>query len=260
MKFSITFSLLLLSLITFGQEKDFYDVDNSNHEIFKNNKVKSLKVYVNDYDKNGALKDTYVELVQNYAINGDLIWEKEFYYDSTAAWEVNYKYNDARQIMRTEWTWLDDNDQELSLYEYDADNNLIEIQDYYKHSDSNEFVLEASQTIHYEDNQITKVTDINNNVETIYKKYGEIIIGYSANNVLESKYKNGASIYKKIDSLDCYYEHNDLGQILKATVNYEENKTRITTYEYSNGLLTKVSTKEGQVILSESKYEYEYYE
>ncbi|WP_299122059.1 hypothetical protein [uncultured Tenacibaculum sp.] len=103
MNLSLKFILLILiPLFSFGQEKDFYDLDNSYHGIYSGQKVKSLKVSTKEFD-NGKLKEEYIELIQEFAKNGDIIREREFYdSDSTDGWDVKYKYNDNHQIVRTE--------------------------------------------------------------------------------------------------------------------------------------------------------------
>ena len=60
--------LLLIPLSSFGQEKDFYDLDNSYHSIFKKSKVKSLKVFTKEYDENGNVNEEYIELIQNIPV------------------------------------------------------------------------------------------------------------------------------------------------------------------------------------------------
>ncbi|MBO0341973.1 hypothetical protein [Flagellimonas profundi] len=254
--------LLLIPVFSFGQEKDFYDLDNSYHKIFENNKVKSLKVFTKEFDKNGDIKEDYVELIQNFAKNGDIVWEKEFYDDSTAAWEVNYKYNDNHQTIRTEWTWLDENDQDLTEYEYDSDYRLIKSRDYYKSSNSTEFLLEESQNYHYENNRVSKVTNLDNEIEFFYKKKGEMIFGFTANNELKYKYKNGEFVYQSLDSIIFQYERNKIGQILK-TIKTDKKGIVLSQsfYEYSNGLLMKVISKDrdGNLIWKK-EYQYEYYE
>ncbi|RKN79843.1 hypothetical protein [Ulvibacterium marinum] len=253
--------LLLISVLSFGQEKDFYDLDNSYHEIFKNNKVKSLKVLRKDFDKIGDIKEKYIELIQNFARNGDIVWEKEFYDDSTAAWEVNYKYNEQHQTTRTEWTWLDEDDQELTEYEYDSDNRLIKSRDYYKSSNSTEFILEECQNYFYKNNRISKVTNLENEIESYYKKKGKVIFGYTADNKLKYKYKNGEFVYQNLDSIIFQYKRNRIGQILK-TRKTDKTGTILsnTAYEYSNGLLMKVVAKDGNGnLMREEEYHYEYY-
>ncbi len=255
-------SLLLIPLLSFGQEKDFYDLDNSYHEIFRNNKVKSLKVLTKEFDKNGDIKKNYVELIQSFAENGDIVWEKEFYDDSTVAWEVNYKYNDNHQTIQTEWTWLDENDQDLTKYEYDSENRLIKSRDFYKSSNSTDFLLEESQFYHYKKNRISKVTNIENEIESFYKKKRKMVFRFNANNELKCKYKNGEFVYQNLDSIIFQYERNKIGQILK-TIKTNKKGTVLShsIYEYSNGLLMKVISKDrGRNLIREEEYQYEYYE
>jgi hypothetical protein len=263
MKKTLNFILLLLiPILSFGQEKDFYDLDNSFHKIFSNNKVKSLKVLTKEFDKKGDIKENYVELIQSFAENGDIVWEKEYYDDSAAAWEVNYKYNDKHQTIRTEWTWLDGNDQDLTEYEYDSDNRLIKSRDFYKSSNSTDFLLEESQFYHYKKNRISKVTNIDNEIESFYKKKGELVFGFNADNELKYKYKNGGFVYQNLDSIIFQYERNKIGQILK-TIKTDKKGTLLSQsiYEYSNGLLMKVISKnrDGNLI-REKEYQYEHYE
>lgn len=254
--------LLLIPVLSFGQEKDFYDLDNSYHEIFRNNKVKSLKVLTKKFYKNGDIKENYVELIQNFAKNGDIVWEKEFYNDSTAAWEVNYKYNDNHQTIQAEWTWLDENDQDLTEYEYDSENRLIKSRDFYKSSNSTDFLLEESLFYHYKKNRISKVTNIDNEIESIYKKKGKMVFGFNADNELKYKYKNGDFIYQNLNSTIFQYERNKIGQILK-TIKTDTKGTVLSQniYEYSNGLLMKVISKDRDGnLIREEEYQYKYYE
>ncbi|OIQ26937.1 MAG: hypothetical protein BM564_13615 [Bacteroidetes bacterium MedPE-SWsnd-G2] len=252
--------LLLIPLFSFGQENDFYDLDNSYHWIFKKMKVKSLKIHTKEYDDTGNLNEEYIELIQNFDKNGDIIWEKEFYDDSTAAWEVNYKYNDNHQTIRTEWTWLDEKDQDLTEYEYNSDNELIKSCDYYKSVNSPIFNLEGCQLYHYKNNRIIKVTDLDDNIESYYRKKGDTILGFSSDKKLKYKYKNGEFVYQKLDSIIFLYERNKINQILKATkTDHHKNIIEISTYEYSNGLLTKVITRNKFGVLRETEeYEYDY--
>ena len=263
MKQTLNFILLLLiPVLSFGQEKDFYDLDNSYHEIFRNNKVKSLKVLTKEFDQNGDIKENYIELIQNFVKNGDIVWEKEFYDDSTAAWEVNYKYNDNHQTIRTEWTWLDENDQDLTEYEYDSDNRLVKSRDFYKSSNSTDFLLEESQFYHYKKNRISKVTNLDNEIESFYKKKGKMFFGFNADNKLKYKYKNSELVYQNLDSIIFQYERNKIGQILK-TIKTDKKGTVISQsfYEYSNGLLMKVISKDRDGnLIREEEYQYEYYE
>ena len=259
MKFILLF---LIPVLSFGQENNFYDIDNSYHQIFKNNKVKSLKVLTKEFDKNGKVKEKYIELIQNFAKNGDIVWEKEFYDDSTAAWEVNYKYNKNHQTIRTEWTWLGENDQELTEYKYDSENKLIKSLDYYKSANSTEFRLETGQNYHYKNNRLSKVTNLESEVESFYKKEGKMVFEYSANKQLKYKYKNGEFVYQDLDSVIFRYQRNKIGQIIKTT---KTDKSGIVLsqsfYDYSNDLLMKVVTKDvNGNLIQEEGYQYEYYE
>ncbi|MEE9407562.1 MAG: hypothetical protein V3V28_05755 [Polaribacter sp.] len=254
--------LILIPLFSFGQEKDFYDLDNSFYELYSKAKVKSLKVTTKEFD-NGIFKEKYIELIQSFAKNGDLIREREFYdSDSTDGWEVNYKYNDNHQTVRTEWTWLDDKDQELTEYEYDSDNKLIKSCDYYKSTNATEFQLEECLIYVYRKNRIFKVKTTDNELKNYYKKKGDSIFGYSADKKLKYKYKNGEFVYQNMDLIIFKYDRNEIGQILKTTkTDNNENLIFSTIYEYSNGLLRKVVSKDKYGTLRRDEdYQYEYYE
>ena len=252
----------MIPIYSFGQEKDFYDLDNSNHNILKKNRVKSLKVYTKEFNESGKLNEGYIELIQKIDKKGDIIWEKEFYDDSTAAWEVNYSYNENHQTVRTEWTWLDDKDQDLTEYEYNSKNELIKSCDYYKSTNGTVFNLEECQIYHYKHNRIIKVTNSDNKIESYYKKKGDTILGFKNGKKLKYKYKNGEFVYQKLDSLIFLYERNEIGQIINTTkTDHQKNIKEISTYEYSNGLLTKVITRDKFGVLRETEeYQYEYYE
>ena len=254
--------LLLIPLFSIGQEKDFYDLDNSYHRIFKKAKVKSLKKFTKEYNESGDLNEEYIELIQKFDKNGDIIWEKEFYDDSTAAWEVIYKYNDNHQTIRTEWTWLDEKDQDLTEYEYNSENELIKSCDYYKSVNSPTFSLEECQLYHYKNNRINKVTNSDNEIESYYKKKGDTILGFSSDKKLKYKYKNREFVSQKLDSIIFLYERNEIGQILNTTkTDHQKNIIETSTYEYSEGLLTKVITIDKVCVLRETEeYQYEYYE
>lgn len=254
--------LILIPLFSFGQEKDFYDLDNSYYELYSKLKVKSLKVSTKEFD-NGKLKEEYIELIQDFARNGDIIREREFYdSDSTDGWEVKYKYNDNHQTIRTEWTWLDDKDQDLTEYEYDSNNKLIKSCDYYKSINATEFQIEECLIYVYRKNRIFKVKTVDNELESYYKKKGNLTFGYSADKKLKYKYKNGEFVYQNRDSIIFNYERNEIGQILKATKT--DNKGNLifsSIYKYSNGLLRKIVSKykDGN-LRREEDYLYEYYE
>ena len=254
--------LIFIPLFSFGQEKDFYDLDNSYYELYSKLKVKSLKVSTKEFD-NGKLKEEYIELIQNFAKNGDIIREREYYdSDSTDGWEVKYKYNDKHQTVRTEWTWLDDNDQELTEYEYNSDLKLIKSCDYYKSTNASEFRLEECQVYHYQMNRIHKVTNRDNELESYYKKKGDMIFGYTADDKLKYKYKNGEFVYQNLDSIIFKYKRNDIGQIIETNkTDKDDNILSKTLYQYSNGLLISVVSKNNTgILLRKEDYEYEYYE
>ncbi|MEP3836625.1 MAG: hypothetical protein ABJM36_03205 [Algibacter sp.] len=254
--------LFFIPLFSFGQEKDFYDLDNSYHELYSKLKVKSLKVLMKEFD-NGKLKEEYIQLIQDFATNGDIIREREFYdSDSTDGWDVKYKYNDNHQTVRTEWTWLDEKDQDLTKYEYDSDNKLIKSCDYYKSTNATEFLLEECLIYIYRKNRIFKVKTTENELKNYYKKKGDFVFGYSAAKKLKYKYKNGEFVYQNMDSIIFRYDRNDIGQIKKTTkTDNSGNLIFNTFYEYSNGLLTKVVSKDKNGILRrEEDYQYEYYE
>ena len=254
--------LLLVPLFSLGQEKDFYDLDNSYHKIYSILRVKSLTVSTKEFE-NGKLKEEYIELIQDFAINGDIIREREFYdSDSTDGWDVKYKYNDNHQTVRTEWTWLDDKDLDLTEYEYDSDNKLIKSCDYYKSANATEFLLEECQLYHYKNNRIFKVTNLNNEIEFYYKKKGDTILGFSSDKKLKYKYKNGEFVYQKLDSIIFIYDRNEIGQIIKTTkTDNSGNLIFSTVYEYSNGLIMKVISKDKNGLLRrEEDYRYEYYQ
>jgi len=254
--------LIFIPLFSFGQEKDFYDLDNSYHELYSKLKVKSLKVSKKEFD-NGKLKEEYIELVQDFAKNGDIIREREFYdSDSTDGWDVNYKYNDYHQTIRTEWTWLDEKDQDLTEYEYDSDNKLIKSCDYYKSINATKFLLEECLIYIYRKSRIFKVKTAENELKNYYEKKGEFVFGYSSDKKLKCKYKNGEFVYKNMDSIIFKYDRNKIGQLIKTTKTDNSGNLIFTTvYEYSNGLLTKVVSKDKNGILrQEEDYQYEYYE
>jgi hypothetical protein len=254
--------LILIPLFSFGQEKDFYDLDNSYHELYSKLKVKSLKVSTKEFN-NGKLKEEYIGLIQDFAKNGDIIREREFYdSDSTNGWDVKYKYNDQHQTLRTEWTWLDDEGQDLTEYEYNSENKLIKSCDYYKSTNATEYQLEECLNYFYRKNRIFKVKTTDNELESYYKQKGDLIFGYSADKKLKYKYKNGEFIYQNMDSIIFNYDRNDIGQILKTTkTDNKENLIFTSIYEYSNGLLKKIVSKDKNGNLrQEEEYIYEYYE
>jgi len=252
---------IFIPFIVLGQEKDFYDLDNSYYELYSKSKVKFLKVFTKEYD-NGELNEEYLELVQDFDKNGDIIRERE-YYDSysTNGWEVFYSYNNFHQTIRTEWTWIDEKDKELTEYEYDSDNKLIKSCDYYKSSNDSEFKLEECLKYYYKKNIIWKVTTLNNQLKTYYKKIGRITLGYSTENKLKYKYKNGEFIYQNMDSIIFQYKRNIIGQIIETTkTDDKENLISKSVYEYSNGLLKKIVSKDNDGNLIRKKdYIYEYY-
>jgi len=226
-----------------------------------NSRVKSLQVLTKEYSVSGELKKESIQLIQNFDTNGDIIWEKEFYADSTPAWEVSYEYNDDHQTKRTVWTWLDEKDQDLTEYQYDLNNKLIKSLDYYKSSTATEFVLEEVREYHYKKNRIVKVTNLENEVQSYYKKKGKMIFGYSKDDKLKYKYLNGEFVYQNLDSIIFLYERNNIGQILKTTKT-DNHGTVIwnSIYEYENGLLTKVMTQnESGILIKIEEYHYGFY-
>jgi len=254
--------LIFIPFFSFGQEKDFYVSDNSYYKLYSNLKVKSLKASTKVFD-NGKLKEEYIELIQNFAKNGDIIREREFYdSDSTDGWEIINKYNINHQTIRSEWIWLDDENKELTEYEYNSDNKLIKSCDYYKSSNTAEYQLEECLIFIYSKNRIFKVKTADNELESYYEKKGDLTYGYSSDKKLKYKYKNGEFIYQNMDSIIFRYDRNEIGQFLKITkTDNKENLIFITVYEYSNGLLTKVVSKDKNGNLRrEQNYQYEYYE
>lgn len=259
LKFTV---LLFISFSSFGQEKGFYDVDNSYHHMYKKHKVKSLNVYTKEYDEKGTLNEEYLESITNFDTNGNIIREKEFYDASTAAWEIQYMYNSNHQLIKLEWTWLDDKDQEMTEFEYDAENKLIKTCNYYKSTNAPAFNLEECKRYHYKNNRISKVTNLDNDITSYYTKKGDTILGFSGDKKLENKYLKGEAIYLKFDSFIYHYERNKIGQLLKTTkVDHQKNVLETTIFEYYKGLLTKVKTvnKFGAILITE-EYQYEYYE
>jgi hypothetical protein len=219
-------------------------------------------VLTKEFD-NGKLKEEYIELIQHFAENGDIIREREFYdSDSTNGWDVKYKYNDNHQTIKTEWTWLDDKDQDLTLYEYDLDNKLIKSYDYYKSTNATEFLLEECLIYIYRKNRISKVIKSDDEIKNYYEKKGDSIFGYSADKKLKYKYKNGEFVYQNMDSIIFKYDRNEIGQIIKTTkTDISDNLIFSTIYTYSKGLLIKVVSKDKNVILRKKEdYQYKYYE
>ena len=254
--------LIFIPLITNGQDKDFYDLDNSYHEIYRNLKVKALKVFTKEFD-HGKLTDQYLELIQNFDQNGNIISEREFYdSDSTDGWYITYKYNENHQTIKTDWTWLEDNEQELTEYEYNSKGKLIKSCDYLKEPNETTFKLVNCDRYVYNQDMLEKVYSSDDVVVKSYEKKDGIIFGYSENKTLESKYENGELIYYKQDSTIIKFERNKIGQLLKSTEFDDEGKIIDTTdFEYSNGLLIGVTSKDcfGNLIYKD-EYIYEYFQ
>ena len=89
-----------------------------------------------------------------------------------------------------------------------------------------------------------------------------MVFGFNADNELKYKYKNGEFVYQNLDSIIFQYERNKIGQILKTTKT-DKNGTVLShsNYEYSNGLLMKVISKDRDGnLIREEEYQYEFYE
>ncbi len=245
-----------------GQEKDFYDLDNSYHEIYCKSKVKLLKVYTKEYN-NGELKEKYLELTHKFDTDGNIIEEREYFNsDTIKGWKVNCFYNQNHQLIKTIWTWLDENDTDITEYEYDLDNKLIRSCDYFKGSKDSELKLEECLNYHYIRNRIIKVTTDDDEVDFYYKKKGATIFGYTSNNKLKYKYRKGEFIYQNLDSIIFHYKRNRIGQILEITkTDDKKNVKSRSVYKYSNGLLEQIISKDDKgSLIREEDYIYEYYE
>lgn len=245
-----------------GQEKYFYDLDNSYHEIYCRSKVKSLKVNTKEYSK-GELKEEYIELIRNFDKKGNIIREREYFNaDTIEGWVVNYYYNEIHQTIKTILTWLDENDTDMTEYKYDLNNKLINSCDYYKGPKDKAFKLEECQNFYYKKNRIIKVTTDDDELDFYYKKKGKMIFGYTAENKLKYKYKNGEFVYQNLDSIIFYYKRNEIGQITEITKTDNKNKLKSKSiYEYANGLLKKIVSYDNEgYLIREEDYIYEYYE
>ncbi len=150
----------------------------------------------------------------------------------------------------------------MTEYEYDSDNKLIKSCDYYKSTNATEFLLEECLIYVYRKNQIFQVKTAENELKKYFEKKGDFVFGYTAHKKLKYKYKNGEFIYQNMDSIIFKYDRNKIGQIIKTTKTDNNGNLIFTTvYEYLNGLLMKVISKDKNGILRhEDNYEYEYYE
>ena len=258
---SLLIILLSAPLFTNGQTKSFYDLDNSFHEIYKNAKVKSIKVYTKDYYK-GFLVDDYLEIVQKLDTEGNIIEEREYFdADTTDGWIVKYKYNDQHQTIKTDWTWLEDNEQEVSEYEYNLKGQLIRTCDYTRASGELRFKLDSCVTLRYKNNKLKEVYSKDRRLY-YYKEVDGIVHEYSDSDELETKYENGEIIFMKVDSTSYYYKNNNIGQTLETIErDAQGNMTSKTVFEYTNGLLKKVTSKDnlGRYIYRE-EYVYEFFD
>ena len=258
---SLLIILLSVPLFTNGQIKNFYDLDNSFHEIYKNAKVKSIMVYSKEYYK-GFLVDDYLEIVQKLDTEGNIIEEREYFdADTTDGWIVKYKYNDQHQTVKTDWTWLEDNEQEVSEYEYNAKGQLIRNCDYTRASGELRFTLDSCMTFQYKNNKLIEVYSKNKRIN-YYKEVDGIVHEYSDSGELESKYEKGEIIYLKVDSTSYEYKNNSVGQILESIEkDAQGNMLSKTVFEYTNGLLKKVTSRDnlGKYIFRE-EYVYEFFD
>ncbi len=261
-KISILLLLLCINLNLFGQEKDFYSTDNSYHELYRKAKVKSLKVYTSEYT-NGSITEKYLELVQHLDKNGDILKEQEYLSsDNTDGWEVKYTYNNKHQTIKEEWTWLEDNEQELTEFTYNTNGKLSKRCNYIKSFGSADYILDKCEVIIYEKNNIQRVISNDSILQNYYVNENGIVSKIDANHKLKAKYKNGEMFYLFSDSIHYNYEKNTIGQLTKTTSTNTKNKTKSQTYfEYTDGLLQKVIYKDGLGnITCIEKYVYEYFE
>jgi hypothetical protein len=164
-------------------------------------------------------------------------------------------------MILAEWTWLEEQDQDLTIYVHDANHKLVKALDYYKNTNSTEYKLQDGQIYHYKKGRLRKVTNLKNDIELRYKKKKGMVFGFSADKKLKYKYKNGDFVYKDYDSIIFRYERNNIGQFLRV-MKTDQNDSVLsnTVYEYSNGLLIKTITKDSKGnLIQEREYLYEYY-
>lgn len=258
--------ILLLSFLLptdlIGQEKDFYLTDNSYHEIFRKLKVKSLKLYTKEFDENGKLTEEYLELVQEFSKNGDIIKEREYLdQDKSDGWEVTYEYNKNHQIVKSEWSWYEDKSKELTTHQYDANHTLVKSCDYKKEDNDEQYELDSCQLYKYKNNLLDKVISSDGSLVYRYQYKDGIVLKFNAKNELKSKYQHGELIYSIYDKYNYEYYKNSIGQLIKSIeVDPKGKRLDETVFEYENGLLMKSISKDalGRILYTE-QYVYEYY-
>nr|WP_321224647.1 hypothetical protein [uncultured Psychroserpens sp.] len=256
--------LIIILCITsnfYAQEKDFYVTDNSYHNLYKTNNVKTITTYntntLSDYSDERVL-----ESVVQIDREGNIIKEVEYGENGEIDIEISHTYNNNHQIQQTDWLWHDDNSLDITTYTYSKNGRLKKSCDYYKKINTQNFVLENCDSYSYKKNSIDKVKSSKNNTITYYfKKNDSIISKYNSENKFVSNYINGNIVLLHLNNSISTFYRNSLNQTTKIiTRDIEGYLVETYEFEYNVGLLNKILKMNNVGAVHEiSKIEYEYY-
>ena len=266
MKLATLILCLLSPMLSFGQQWAFYGTDNSNQRVFKKNQVRLVEVLTKTYLGNGDLREEYTELTQTIDRNGMIVSEKKLYNDSTVAFEATYVYNDQLQMIRSQWVLPGSDLVETIQYEYDSENRLVKSclsQRLSIDDDLGDLIDFGCDQYHYKNNRLEKVTNPEGDLRSYYETSGDTILSYNHRKSIKYKYVNGQPVYyRPLDSIIYYFDRNEIGLLLKETKTDDQQDIKsISTHEYANGLLTKVTTRnQSGVLLKTEAYAYKYYD
>ena len=249
----------VLSTSSFGQISDFYyfNYANTHPSVIKRENIVECRVFDTAIQRDSTNKT--LKYIKTYNSEGYQTSELEYWNgDTSDIDQQQYKYDSDYNLVESIYITSQPYDATKTTYEYNKEGKLVRTCDYSTINPNIEFELDSCITLEYNKKGILiRSSSSSGTVSTFTSRKG-MLWEYSAEGALDTKFRNGQPVEKIKDHGFVHYLWDANMNLIQITsLNLSLDTTRVSRYEYQNGLLIsnkQTNYQSGKV----SEYIFEY--